>query len=83
MSNLKKVKTGYITRVGLNKCVVVSVREHVRSRLLKKFVVRDVHFNVHDENNQGKVGDFVKIAETRPISATKHWILREIINNKL
>jgi small subunit ribosomal protein S17 len=45
----------------------------------KKVVRRSVKFHAHDEQNSANVGDVVRIVETRPLSATKHWRLAEIV----
>ena len=56
-----------------DKTVVVSVERQVMHPVYKKFVKRSKKFAAHDENNQFKVGDIVKIEESRPYSKTKTW----------
>jgi small subunit ribosomal protein S17 len=54
----------------------VTLKSHTR---YKKIVRRSNKFHAHDEQNQAKVGDTVRIVETRPLSKTKHWRLAEIL----
>jgi small subunit ribosomal protein S17 len=63
----------------MDKTIVVrvdTVKSHMR---YKKIVRRSTKFHAHDEQNQAKVGDTVRIVETRPLSKTKHWRLAEIL----
>ena len=63
----------------MDKTVVVSIVEFVRHPLYGKAVKRTVKFKAHDENNECKVGDRVKIMETRPLSKDKRWRVVNII----
>jgi len=66
----------------MNKTVVVAVETSRRHPLYKKRVTRTVKYKAHDENNVCKMGDMVKIVETRPLSKEKRWRVQEIIGRK-
>jgi small subunit ribosomal protein S17 len=78
-------RTGRLTKVGrvksdkMDKTVVVTVDYSRRHRLYSKVMTRTSAFKAHDENNECKVGDLVRIEESRPISKDKRWVVREII----
>ena len=76
---MRKTRIGYVTSDKMDKTVVVSIVEFVRHPLYGKAVKRTVKFNAHDENNECKVGDRVKIMETRPLSKDKRWRVVNII----
>ena len=61
------------------KTITVRVDTSRRHRRYKKIVRRSNNFHAHDEQNQAKVGDTVRIVETRPLSKTKCWRLAEIV----
>ncbi|MCL6597445.1 MAG: 30S ribosomal protein S17 [Alicyclobacillus macrosporangiidus] len=63
----------------MDKTIVVAVEEHVKHRLYGKTMRRTKKFKAHDERNEAKVGDVVRIMETRPLSKEKRWRLVEII----
>ena len=69
----KRILQGVGVRDKQDKTVVVSVERQVMHPVYKKFVKRSKKFAAHDENNQFKVGDIVKIEESRPYSKTKTW----------
>jgi len=66
----------------MDKTVVVLVETLRRHPLYKKVIRHTSKFKAHDENNDCKVGDRVKIAETRPLSKEKHWRVVEVITSK-
>ena len=76
---MSKTRIGYVTSDKMDKTVVVSIVEFVRHPLYGKAVKRTVKFKAHDENNECKVGDRVKIMETRPLSKDKRWRVVNII----
>jgi small subunit ribosomal protein S17 len=63
----------------MNKTVVVALVERVRHPKYDKFVIRTKKFYAHDEANDAKVGDKVRIVETRPLSKTKRWRVVEVL----
>ena len=78
-------KTGRVQKVGrvvsdkMQKTVVVAVDYPRRHRLYNKVMTRTSRFKAHDENNECKIGDVVRIEESRPMSKDKRWVVREII----
>jgi len=77
--NNRRTKTGVVVSDKMQKTCVVSVTSNVKHPLYKKVVKITKKFNVHDENNDCKVGDIVEIMETRPISKNTHFRLLRII----
>jgi len=63
----------------MQKTVVVAVTRHVPHPLYGKVVRRVSRLKAHDENNESKVGDQVRIVETRPLSKDKHWRVAEVL----
>ena len=77
--NMRKVKIGKVVSDKMDKTIVVTVEDSVKHPLYKKIVKRTQRFKAHDESNECKVGDLVKIMETRPLSKEKSWRLVNII----
>jgi small subunit ribosomal protein S17 len=77
--NLRKTRTGVVVSDKMNKTIVVAVRDNVRHPLYNKIVKKTYKLKAHDENNECKIGDTVKVMETRPLSKEKRWRLVEII----
>ena len=77
--NLRKTRTGKVVSDEMDKTIVVAVEDHVKHPLYKKIVKRTYKLKAHDENNECKVGDTVKVMETRPLSKDKRWRLVEIM----
>ena len=77
--NQRKVPRGYVVSDKMDKTVVVEVEERYKHSLYGKVLRRSKKVKVHDEHNEAHPGDLVRIMETRPLSATKHWRLVEII----
>jgi small subunit ribosomal protein S17 len=75
----RKVRIGRVVSDKMDKTIVVAVETHKRHPLYGKRVKYTKKFKAHDENNSAKVGDIVKIMETRPLSKEKRWRLVEII----
>ena len=75
----RKLRVGFVTSNKMQKTIVVQVRRLVRHRLYQRVIKQTSSFKVHDEKNEAKPGDLVKIMETRPISKDKHWRLVEIL----
>jgi small subunit ribosomal protein S17 len=74
-----KTKTGSVVSDKMEKTIVVAVQNLVEHPLYKKRLRRTRRFKAHDENNEARIGDIVRIAESRPISKEKTWRLVEII----
>lgn len=77
--NLRKTRTGIVVSDKMDKTVVVAIEDNVRHPLYKKIIKRTVKLKAHDENNECKIGDKVRVMETRPLSKDKRWRLVEII----
>jgi small subunit ribosomal protein S17 len=77
--NLRKERIGIVTSYKMNKSIVVTVERRVMHPKYGKFVKRSSTFMAHDENRDAKVGDTVKIVETRPLSKLKRWRLVEVM----
>jgi small subunit ribosomal protein S17 len=80
MAGKHKERTGRVISDKLAKTVVVEVQVSEEHPLYHKNIIRSVKYKVHDENKMCKVGDTVKIVETRPISRDKRWRVAEVIN---
>ncbi|MFN6373556.1 MAG: 30S ribosomal protein S17 [Chitinophagia bacterium] len=76
---LRKTKTGVVSSDKMEKTITVAVERKVKHPIYGKFVKKTTKFHAHDEKNEAKPGDFVRIMETRPLSKTKRWRLVEII----
>jgi small subunit ribosomal protein S17 len=63
----------------MDKTIVVSIADHVKHPLYSKVIKRTYKLKAHDENNECRVGDKVRVMETRPLSKDKRWRLVEII----
>ncbi len=81
MSENKRTRTlsGRIVSDKANKTVTVLVERRVKHPLYGKIIVRSGKYHAHDETNQYKAGDLVEIAETRPLSKTKSWVVTKLI----
>jgi len=77
--NNRKVYTGRVVSDKMDKTVTVLVESYKVHRLYGKRVKHSKKMRAHDENNQAKVGDIVRIMETRPLSKSKHYRLVEIV----
>ncbi len=81
--NSRRVLTGTVVSTKTEKTITVMVESYKKHRLYGKRVKQSKKFAVHDELNQAKVGDLVKITETRPLSKTKRFRLLEILESKV
>ena len=77
--NLRKVMVGKVVSDKMDKTVVVAVETSVRHKMYNKIVKRTYKLKAHDEANDCKVGDTVKVMETRPLSKDKRWRVVEIM----
>lgn len=76
----RKTRTGTVVSDKMQKTVVVEVTRQYQHPLYKKYVRDRKNYKAHDEHEDCNVGDKVLIEETRPISKTKHWRVREIVD---
>ena len=79
---MRKVRTGSVVRTKQDQTAVVEMVWKQRHRLYHKQVRRVARFHVHDPKNECRLGDVVRIQETRPISKTKHWRILEILQRR-
>ena len=75
----RKVRTGIVVSDKMEKTIVVRIDRMAKHSLYGKPVLRSKKFMAHDENNDCRIGDTVKIGETRPLSAHKRWEVLEIV----
>lgn len=75
----KTIKVGVVVRANAKKTVAVLVERPVRHPLYKKIIKKRKKFLAHDEYEKCKVGDTVRIIETRPLSKRKRWRVQEIV----
>ena len=77
--NRRKVREGTVVSTKMDKTVVVAVTDRVRHGRYGKTLQRTRKFYAHDEENDAKEGDRVRIAETRPLSHLKRWRMVEVL----
>ncbi|HBE43268.1 MAG TPA: 30S ribosomal protein S17 [Bacteroidales bacterium] len=77
--NLRKERIGVVVSNKMEKSIVVAVSRKVKHPIYGKFINRTTKLMAHDEENSCKIGDTVRISETRPLSKNKTWRLVEII----
>ena len=75
----RRVKLGRVASDKMDKTIVVVTETRVPHPVYKKIVRKSVRFKAHDELNDARIGDTVRIMETRPLSAQKRWRLVEIV----
>ena len=75
----RKERVGVVVRAKMAKTVVVEVERLAQHPRYQKVIRRRKRYVAHDENGAAKVGDKVRLLETRPISKTKHWRVAEVI----
>ncbi len=80
--NVRKVRVGKVVSDKMDKTVVVAVERKVPHALYNKPMVSTKRFKAHDENNECRIGDTVKIVETRPLSKDKCWRVVEILERQ-
>ena len=77
--NLRKTRVGVVVSDKMDKTIVVAVKNNERHPLYNKIVKKTYKLKAHDENNDAKIGDTVRVMETRPLSKDKRWRLVEIM----
>ena len=76
----RKTREGVVVSDKMDKTVVVAVENRFPHPIYQKTVSRTKRYKAHDEENACKVGDRVRITETRPLSRTKRWAVAEVLN---
>ena len=77
--NLRKTRVGKVVSDKMDKTIVVAVEDHVKHPLYNKIVKRTYKLKAHDENNECKIGDQVKVMENRTLYKEKRWRIVEIM----
>ena len=80
--SMRKVRVGAVVRTNQDKTAIVEMVWKQRHRIYRKQMRRVARFYVHDPENQCRLGDTVRVEETRPISKNKHWRLIEILERR-
>ena len=75
----RKTRVGTVVSDKMDKTIVVAIEDRVQHPLYKKIIKRTYKLKAHDENNECRVGDRVRVMETRPLSKDKRWRLVEIV----
>jgi len=75
----RKVRVGRVVSDRMDKSITVAVDRQIKHPIYGKFITKTTKYMTHDENNEAKQGDTVRIMETRPYSKNKRWRLTEII----
>jgi small subunit ribosomal protein S17 len=78
-TKLARTLVGRVVSNKMDKTVTVRVERRVKHPVYGKYVVRTTKYHAHDETNQVNEGDLVEIAETRPISKTKAWTVKRVV----
>lgn len=81
MSEVKNVRTlqGKVVSDKMDKTVTVLIERKVKHPLYGKIIRLSTKIHAHDENNQYEIGDVVIISESRPLSKTKSWVVKELV----
>ncbi|MBK6732421.1 MAG: 30S ribosomal protein S17 [Bacteroidetes bacterium] len=77
--NLRRTITGVVSSSKMEKSITVTVTRKIKHEKYGKFLTKSKRYHAHDEKNDAKAGDIVKIMETRPLSKLKRWRLLEIV----
>ncbi|MEB3360414.1 MAG: 30S ribosomal protein S17 [Synechococcales bacterium] len=76
-----KERVGVVVSDKMNKTVVVAVENRAPHPKYRKIIVRTKRYKAHDEDNRCRVGDRVRIQETRPLSRTKRWMVLDVLES--
>ncbi len=82
MESKRKTRFGRVVSDRMDKTVVIAVDTPKRHPLYKKIIRRTVKYKAHDEKNECRLGDMVRIVETRPLSRWKRWRVAEILTRE-
>ena len=83
IKRIKKTIEGVVVSDRMDKTVVVESSRLVKHPVYKKLIKRRARYSAHDEKNQCKIGDKVRIVESRPLSKYKRWRIREIVDERI
>jgi len=79
MAERRKVLSGEVVSDRMDKTITVRVERRIRHAIYERVIRRSKKYHAHDEQNQCRIGDQVRIIETRPLSKTKRWRLLEVV----
>ena len=80
MRNLRKERVGIVTSSKMNKSITVEVERRVKHPVVGKVIKLSNKFHAHDEKNEIGEGDLVEIAESKPMSKTKTWVVTKVLS---
>jgi small subunit ribosomal protein S17 len=78
----RKTRVGRVVSDKMEKTVVIAVQRTTTHPLYKKLIRRSTQLMAHDEQSTARIGDLVRIVESRPISKMKHWRVTEVLESK-
>jgi small subunit ribosomal protein S17 len=77
--NIRKERVGLVISNGMDKTITVAIQRQIKHPIYGKIIKRTTKLRAHDESNDARQGDTVRIMETRPLSKTKRWRLIEVV----
>ena len=83
VNHKRKALLGEVVSNRMHKTITVMVERRVRHPIYERVIKRSKKYHAHDERNQCRMGDVVRIVETRPLSRTKRWRLQEIVRRRI
>ena len=82
-NSVERVLTGKVVSNSRDKTIAVLIERKVRHPLYKKYIKRSTKVHAHDEKNECRLGDVVRVSESKPFSKTKNWSLIEVIEKSV
>ena len=79
----RRVLTGTVVSDKMEKTIVVQVQRRYKHPRYRKYVSERIRYKAHDENNEAKIGDTVRIVSSRPLSRDKRWILQAVVEKAI
>ncbi|MGF1495808.1 MAG: 30S ribosomal protein S17 [Elainellaceae cyanobacterium] len=76
-----KERVGVVVSDKMDKTVIVAIENRAPHPKYRKIIVRTKRYKAHDEDNRCRVGDRVRIQETRPLSRTKRWMVLDVLES--
>ena len=82
-NSVERVLTGKVVSNSRDKTIAVLIERKVRHPIYKKYIKRSTKVHAHDEKNECRLGDVVRVSESKPFSKTKNWSLIEVIEKSV
>ena len=82
-NSVERVLTGKVVSNSRDKTIAVLIERRVRHPIYKKYIKRSTKVHAHDEKNECRLGDVVRVSESKPFSKTKNWSLIEVIETSV